>query len=242
MKRLLISAALGAALLTPAAAHAALRTDLDIGVRLIEQPTTQPWEVDLLLGAALRVSDETLPATTKLAFRFPRAVVNPGAAAGTCRAKTGTIGRLNVSVCPANSRLGTGTANVLAGDAEIPARIAIYRGPGTAGRLAMFVKVEAGQSLGITVTLRGTLQRISDGSFGYRFDLPVPKIQVGPTVVRLKDFSVDVGARRSARLPFIQAPRSCPKGGFPFTIAWSVDGGRTLTDRKTISCVISATD
>ena len=243
MRRLLTIAALGAALLTPAAAQAALSTDLDVGVRLIEQPASQPWEVDLLLGAALKLGGETLAPTTNLAFRFPKATVNPGAAAATCTAKTGTVGRLNVTVCPAGSKIGTGTANVKVGEETIPARLTFYRGPGTAKKLAIYIKAEGGAALGITVTLKGTLQRISEGSFGYRFDLPVPKIPVGTAaVVRLMDFQVDVGTRGGKRPPFIQAPRSCPRGGFPFTIAWTVEGGKTVTDRKAISCVISATD
>lgn len=242
MRRLLAIATLAAALLVPASAQA-LSTSLDVGVRLIAQPVSQPWEVDLLLGAALKLGDETLTPTTNLAFRFPKATVNPRAAAATCRAKTGTVGRLNVTVCPAASKIGTGTANVKLGEQTIPARLTFFRGPGTARKLAIYIKAEGGVALGITVTLKGTLTRISQGSFGYRFDLPVPKIPVGTAaLVRLMDFQVDVGTRGGKRPPFIQAPRSCPRGGFPFTIAWTVEGGKTVTDRKTISCVISATD
>ena len=242
MRRLTALLTLTAALLlAPASAQAAFSTDLDVGVRLVEQPVSQPWEVDLLLGAAIKTGGDPLPMTTNLAFRFPKAFVHPNAAAATCRAKTGTVGRLNVTVCPAGSKIGSGTANVKLGEQTIPARLTFYRGPGSDKRLAIYIKAEGGTALGITVTLKGILKRISEGGFGYRFDLAVPKIPVGTAAfVRLMDFQVDVGTHGGKRPPFIQAPRSCPKGGFPFTIAWTLEGGHTATDRRSISCVISA--
>ncbi len=241
MRRAIALAGLSAALLAlPSSVAASVSASLDVGVRLIEQPVSQPWEVDLLLGGALKATEEALPATTHLAFRFPRATVNSAATAGTCKAQPGVVGRLGVAVCPANSRIGAGTAHVRAGDETIEAKVTVYRGPGSDRRLTIFVKAEAGASLGITVTMRGTLQRIADGGFGYRFDMPVPRIPFGTSAqVRLVDFALDVGARRRG-VPFIQAPRSCPKGGFPFSIAWTLEGGRTVTDRKSISCVIGA--
>ena len=241
----LATAALAAALLatTAAPASASLSGSLDVGVRLIEQPASQPWEVNLLLGGALKATDEILPPTSKLSFRFPPASVNTAAAATCTAAKPGIIGRLDVKVCPASSRIGRGTAHVRAGDALIDARVDIFRGPGTDRRLTLFVVAEAGQILGITVTMRGTLQKVSDGQFGYRFDMPVPPIPFGSSErVRLADFALDVGVRRRVggrSVPFIQAPRSCPKGGFPFSMAWTM-GSRTVTDRKSIKCVIEA--
>ena len=88
------------------------------------------------------------------------------------------------------------------------------------------------------------MRKVNEGKYGYRVDLPVIpiKLSAGETV-RILDFNVEVGVHRKVggkRVAFIEAPRSCPSGGFPFTMTWTFEGGQKLTDRRAIDCVIKA--
>ena len=52
--------------------------------------------------------------------------------------------------------------DVKLGEQTIPARLTLFRGPGTAKKLAIYIKAEGGVALGITVTLKGTLVPVED--------------------------------------------------------------------------------
>jgi hypothetical protein len=151
-----------------------------------------------------------------------------------------------VSVCPAKSKIGSGTAHVRARDETVEAKITLYRGPGSARNFKLIVKGEAGPPLTVSAALQGTVRKVGEGKYGYRADLPVIpiKLSAGETV-RILDFNVEVGTRRKVRgrrVAFIEAPRSCPSGGFPFQMTWSFEGGQKATDTRAIDCLIKAVD
>ena len=151
-----------------------------------------------------------------------------------------------MDVCPAKSKIGSGTAHVRARGDTIEARITLYRGPGTDKNFKLIVKGEAGAPLTVSAAFQGTVRKVSDAKYGYRVDLPIIpiKLSAGETV-RILDFSADVGGHRNVggrRIAFLEAPRKCPPGGFPFTMTWSFEGGRKLTDSRRIDCVIHAID
>jgi hypothetical protein len=218
---------------------------MDVGARLIQQPPGRPWEVNLLLGAKADGGGDIVPPTTNLSFAFPRASVNLAAVAGVCPTiRPGVFLQTGVNVCPAKSKIGSGTAHVRARDATVEAKITLYRGPGTANNFKLIVKGEAGAPLTVSAALQGTVRKVREGKFGYRADLPVIPIKLSADeTVRILDFDVEVGVRRKVggrRVAFIEAPRSCPSGGFPFQMTWSFEGGQKVTDNRAIDCVIKA--
>ena len=83
-------------------------------------------------AARSRPPARTVPATTNLSFALPARRVNTAAIAGVCPAiRPGVFLQTTVDVCPAKSKIGTGTAHVRARGETIEAKITLYRGPGT---------------------------------------------------------------------------------------------------------------
>jgi len=210
IRRAAVAAACLAACVAAPAAHAFSEptSELLVGAKLLDQPAGQPWAVSLLLGAKLATVDGTESAPVKkMIFKFPNATVN-GNDFGTCTAAK--VRAKGPSVCPKNSRIGTGIATVDARpllQTPVKADLQLFNGPGNNSSRKIVLLAQARQ-IEVTLVLEGTLKKLS-GRFGYQLDLPVPDIPTvaGANPAAIADFQVEVrrvaastaGRRRTSR-------------------------------------------
>jgi len=212
---------------------------LDVGAELVrQQPGGKPWIVNLVLGAQLGMSDGTAPAPVKrMVFSFTRgAQVHPEAFA-TCTMDI--IDKQGPGACPAASRLGSGTAKAAALEILIDATVTVFNGPKVPGGRQLIVYARA---LGtVVIPLVGTLKRTS-GRYGWVLDLPVPRIMtVGEeNDAAITSFEVKVGGVGRKKVPFIEAPTSCARPGWPFLGSFTYGDGATGSSSATIPCLLKA--
>jgi hypothetical protein len=225
-------------------AHAATTSSLTTGLKLIKQPKGQPWWIGMTLGANIGTTDGTKPsALSKAVFLFPHATVNAGAfphcTIGILKSK-GTKG------CPAGSRLGKGTSLIDASPLLNPAHadVTMFNGPRSHGS-PTFLFIAVAQEVQVTEYLQGTLQK-QNGRFGYKLTMPFPHI---PTITGFPDasisqFTVNVQAftrRHGRQVPLLEAPTSCPAGGWLFEGDFSFFDGQSSSARNSIGCTLTGT-
>jgi hypothetical protein len=234
------AAAVLAALLAGAPAASAAHTQrLDVGAELVRQQAGgKPWIVNLTLGAQMGMEDGSVPAPVKrMAFSFTRgAKVHPEAFA-SCDMKA--LVQHGPSACPAGSRLGEGKAVAAALQTTFDAAITVFNGPKVPGGRKLLVYARA---LGtIVIPLEGTLKKTS-GKYGWTLDLPVPRIMtVGEeNDAAITSFEVKVGGIGRRGVPFIEAPTSCARPGWPFLGSFTYGDGATGASSATIPCLLKA--
>jgi hypothetical protein len=228
---------------TGACAAPALAADhtqrLDIGAELVrQQPGGKPWIVNLSLGAAMGMSDGSVPEPVNhMVFQFTRGAKVHADAFGTCTAQIlrdkGTPG------CPKSSRLGSGTATTNVLGEVFPATVDVFNGAkaGSGRKLLVYAR-----ALGtVQIVLEGTLKAKSSGKYGWVLDLPVGRITVvGDEDASITDFQVTVGGIGRKKVPFIEAPTSCAKPGWPFLGTFTYKDGSTGSSSALISCTLKA--
>lgn len=224
----------------PGLASAASHTQrLDVGAELVrQQPGGKPWIVNLVLGARLGMDDGSVPTPVRhMAFSFTRgAKVHPEAFA-TCSLRT--IEDHGPGACPATSRVGSGKAVAAALQTTFDATVTVYNGPKVAGGRQLIVYARA---LGtVAIPMVGTLKRTS-GRYGWVLDLPVPRIMtVGQeNDAAITSFEVKVGGIGRKKVPFIEAPTSCSRPGWPFLGSFTYADGTSGSSSATIPCLLKA--
>lgn len=226
--------------LPPAAAFADHTQQLNVGAELVrQQPGGKPWIVNLSLGATLGSTDGVVPSpVNRIVFQFTRGAKVHPEAFGTCTLailqQKGTAG------CPRDSRLGSGKATANALEQDFPATIDVFNGPqaGSGRKILIYAR-----ALGtVIIPLEGTLTRTS-GKYGFKLDLPIGRIRtVGDNDAAILDFSVTVGGIGRKGVPFIEAPTSCAKPGWPFFGTFTYADGSSGTSSAIISCLLKATN
>jgi hypothetical protein len=212
---------------------------LDISAELVRQQAGgKPWIVNLGVGAVMGTTDGTVPEPIRhMRFSFTKgAKVHPEAFA-TCTQQI--LHDKGPNGCPTTSRLGRGTAIANALGADYPATIDVFNGAATkAGRKLLFY---ARALSTVIIPLEGTLKK-STGKYGWVLDVPVQKIQiVGDQYASITSFAVNVGGIGRKHVPFIEAPTSCTKPGWPFLGQFTYADGATGSSSATIRCVLQAT-
>jgi hypothetical protein len=242
--RRLLAVLVAAAALTAGAAPAAMAADhtqqLDIGAQLVRQPVGKPWVVSLLLGAQAGMTDGTVPAPLDhMNFSFTSGAKVHTEAFGVCTQQKLEQGGVNG--CPANSRLGSGTAMAEALETKFPATVTVFNGPGTPTNRKLLVYARAIQT--VTIILTGTLKKTS-GKYGWTLDLPVPRIPtVGDNDASITSFNVKVGGFGNVKgktVPFIEAPTACKEPGWPFLGQFHYVDGSSGTSSAVIACTLKA--
>jgi hypothetical protein len=212
---------------------------LDIGAELVRQPSGKPWIVNLNIGAELGMADGSVPEPVNhMRFSFTRgAKVHPEAFA-TCT--MAILEAKGPSGCPTTSKLGTGKAIAAALEDTFPADVTVFNGPGTkAGRKILIYARALGT---VVIPLTGTLTK-SSGQYGWILDLPVQRIQtVGDNDASITSFQVKVGGTGRKGVPFIEAPTSCTKPGWPFLGEFSYADGGSGSSSAIIPCLLKATN
>ncbi|MCW2982872.1 MAG: hypothetical protein JWR63_442 [Conexibacter sp.] len=210
---------------------------LDIAAELVRQPAGKPWIVNLSIGAQLGSTDGVTPAPVNhMVFSFTRGAKVHPEAFGTCT--LAIIKDKGPDGCPSSSRLGDGKALAHALETDFPADIKVFNGPKAGNGRKIIIYARA---LGtVVIPLEGTLKR-SSGRYGWVLDLPVPRIQtVGDNDAAILSFQVNVGGIGRRKVPFIEAPTSCTKPGWPFLGSFSYADGAAGTSSATIPCVLRA--
>jgi hypothetical protein len=239
MRRLAAAAAL-AATLTVAAAPTALADHtqrLQIGAELVRQPAGKPWIVNLMLGAQLGMADGSRPAPVNhMVFRFTRGAKVHPEAFGSCT--LAILREQGPEGCPADSRLGDGTAVANALENDFPATIKVFNGTATAHGRKLIIYARALST--VVIPMEGTLRKTS-GRYGWVLDLPVPRIRtVGDFDASILSFEVTVGGIGRKRTPFIEAPTTCTRPGWPFFGSFSYADGAGGSSAATIPCLLKA--
>jgi hypothetical protein len=236
--------ALAAIALAVAAPGPVARADhtqrLDVAAELVRQPAGKPWTVNLSLGAELGSTDGTTPAPVNhMVFKFTRgAKVHPEAFA-TCT--TRTLQDHGPDGCPSTSRLGDGKAVAYALQTSFDADIKVFNGPrvgASGGKVLIYARALST----VVILMEGTLKKTS-GRYGWVLDLPVPRIRtVGDDDAAILSFHVTVGGTGRRGVPFIEAPTSCAKPGWPFLGSFAYADGASGTSAATIPCLLKATN
>jgi hypothetical protein len=237
-----LAAALAAAALGAVAAPVALAADhtqqLNIGAELVrQQKGGRPWIVNLSLGATLGMSDLSVPAPVNhMIFQFTKgAQVHPEAFA-TCTMPV--LQQKGPAGCPDKARIGSGRANANALATDFPADVTVFNGPKAGKGRKILIYARALQT--VVITLEGTLTRTS-GKYGFKLDLPVGRIRtVGDNDAAITLFDVTVGGIGRGGVPFIEAPTSCSRPGWPFFGSFTYADGSSGTSSAVIPCQLKA--
>jgi hypothetical protein len=235
---LALAAAGGVAAAPAAVAQADHTQRLDVGAELVRQPPGKPWIVNLSLGAQLGSTDGTVPAPVNhMVFSFTRGARVHPEAFGTCTLRI--IQDKGPDGCPQTSRLGTGTAVAYALQTSFDADLKVFNGPrvGASGSKILIYARALGT---VVIPLEGTLKK-TQGRYGWVLDLPVPRIRtVGDDDAAILSFQVTVGGIGRRQVPFIEAPTSCSKPGWPFLGSFAYADGAQGTSSATIPCLLKA--
>jgi hypothetical protein len=247
MRRLTALAAAATVTAAGAAAIPALAADhtqeLSIGAELVRQPKGKPWEVNLLLGATLDLTDGGTPEPVQnMHFQFTNGARVNSDAFKTCTVQV--LEKRGPSACPAGSQIGAGKAIAEALNLVINANIRIFNGPGKVNNRQLIVWAKAIEIPTIVLTLPGTLKKTS-GKYGWDLQLPIPRI---PTIgddndASVTKFEVKVGGygrKKGKKVPFIEAPTQCRKPGWPFAADFRYADGAAGRATALIDCTIRA--
>ena len=240
MRRTLLFLLLSVALLVPATASAIQTSQLDVEATLINQPVGRAWAIDLGIKASFGTPDGGPPAPLKrMVIRFPHASLNDGRFP-TCTAAV--VERKGGARCPKGSQIGRGTA---VADVRplltypIDATIKVFNGPKRDGGRVLIFETSVTQ-VPVHLALVGMLKKAS-GRYGYVLTMDVPPLRTvpGANPAAIGRFDVTVGARRRGT-SFLEAPRSCPRGGLPFSGDFTFTDGTRTQAAAAISCTLSA--
>lgn len=215
----------------------------EFGVKLISQPKGQPWAIGLNVHSIIDTTDGEKPSELKsILFLFPHAKVN-AKFFPTCDAVRLKGG--GPKACPAGSKLGQGTALADARPLVNPvhATISMFNGKPRNGN-PVFLFLAQATEVSVDLLLQGELKKAS-GKYGYRLEIPLPRIPTlpGQPDAAIHEIDVDVAAttrRKGKRVYLLQAPTSCPAGGFPFQTTFSFYDDQRLTSNSAISCTLTA--
>src|SRR3954452_11766569 len=240
------TAAAAAAVLALGAAPAALAVDhvqtLSFGATLLDQPKGAPWAVSLDINATMGAADGGLNAPLRhVFFAFPKGAKVNGDLLPVCKAKTPE----QILSCPKASKVGGGTAIIDARPLvrEVPAKLQLFNGPGNAKSRTLIVTADT-QDAGIQVNLvlPGTLKRAS-GPYSYTFDVDIPEIKAVASAPPIAITKIDIGVgsrvkKKGKKLSFIDAPTSCPKGGWPFQGKFTFGDGAVPHLNSRLDCTL----
>ncbi len=173
--------------------------------------------------------------------------------AGLCTASPATVERVGPGACPADSRIGFGRADglqELAGELiPGPFTLEFFLRPSRDGHLAMLIYAETISPAVEQLAFLGEEVRAAKPyGLGLSFAVPVVASIPGASlgwVARVlltlgsphASYRRTIGGRsRLLHVKGLTAPRSCPRGGFPFKGSFRFADGSTASSATTIPC------
>jgi hypothetical protein len=201
------------------------------------------------LSLAFRIAssnNDPPPPLTGLDFHFP---VNLGLATsglGVASCPIAPLEQHGPTVCPPDSRMGSGSARV-----EIPvgggiqtetASIALLAGPSENGYVKLLITA-TGLSPVIARVVIPSLLRPGD----FNLDVPLVESLPGAADVSIVEVHMTLGGNltyyetvRGRTVPYrpagIGLPRTCPRGGFPFSSTFTFVGGTRRDATTRVAC------
>ncbi len=162
--------------------------------------------------------------------------------------------REGLSGCPANSRLGSGSANVEVpfGDGaghELP-EVQAVMGPSNNGNIVVLFYANGKTPVSAQLVFRGEVQPASGGIFGSQLATVVPAIPSVPDGPNVSIISVKatIGPQGLTYTKHVHGklvhfhptgigvPEHCPHGGFPFSAAFTFEDGSATSTTATVPC------
>jgi hypothetical protein len=162
--------------------------------------------------------------------------------------------REGLSGCPANSRLGSGSANVEVpfGDGaghELP-EVQAVMGPSNNGNIVVLFYANGKTPVSAQLVFRGEVQPASGGIFGSQLTTVVPAIPSVPDGPNVSIISVKatIGPQGLTYTKHVHGrvvhfhptgigvPEHCPHGGFPFSAAFTFEDGSSTSTTATVPC------
>jgi hypothetical protein len=197
-------------------------------------------------GFQIFSGDPRPPILTGLQLSYPRNLGFATSGLGLAACDPALLEENGPEVCPANSRMGRGSALV-----EIPlggflhpehVELTLFAGPSSSGYLQVLVSGVGSFPVSALVVLSAELL---PGGLGISIP-PIPTLPEGP-YVSLVEMHLQLGGRltyyeqvRGRTIayhpPGIALPRSCPRGGFPFAATFAFQGGKRASARTRVAC------
>lgn len=185
------------------------------------------------------------PVLTAVKLSYPHNLGFATSGLGLAACEPGVLEEIGPDVCPANSRMGRGSALVgipLGGFLHVEhVQLAMFAAP-SASTLKMLVSGVGSYPVSALVVLSAELL---PGGLSIRIP-PIPTLPEGPYVSLLQmhlelggrlTYYERVGGRTIAyHPPGIALPRTCPRGGFRFAATFAFLGGRSATARTRVAC------
>lgn len=246
----LLSSALVLALASPLAVAATENATLhaSFSPNRLATPTTIAFSFHLSTpeGAAP-------PPLTRMDLRMPAGMNYTRTTLGLALCKPAALSAQGLAGCPANSRLGYGSALVevpfgTGAGHEIP-EIQAVAGPSSTGNLAVLFYANGLYPVDAQIAFAGEVLPDS-GRYGSQLAATIPlvtSVPGGPDV-SIVNVSTTIGpshltyykhvhGRRVAFRPRgVSVPERCPRGGFPFAAAFSFLDGSATTATTTVPC------
>jgi hypothetical protein len=186
------------------------------------------------------------PVLTGVALAYPDNLGFATSGLGVAACDPGLLGEDGPAVCPANSRMGSGSALV-----EIPLggflhreaiQLTLVAGPSPSGVLQLLVGAVGSFPVSAVEVLSGELL---PGALRITVP-PIPTLPEGPYVSLVEMHLVLGGAltyyerEHGRNVPYhppgIGLPRSCPRGGFGFAATFSFSDGQHARARTAVAC------
>lgn len=193
------------------------------------------------------------PPVVKVAAYGPAGMTVDTRGAGICTASPSTLEEVGPSACPADSRVGFGKATGLQELAHelipCPFTFEFFLRPKESGHLSLLIYVSAVTPAAEQLVLTATEVR-APAPYGIGIGFAVPIVHSLPEAPLgwVQRLSMTLGSAHVAyrrvihgkqRLLHVRglvAPRTCPRGGFPFEGVFEFADGSSTTSKATVPC------
>lgn len=249
MRKTLIAACVAALALVVAAVAMAATTHsqkLDATVSPSRAGTAKkPKPITLQVRLTGSTNDGSVPPASKRVITyFGRGIVFNGAPFKSCTLETLNDANKGPSACPAESKIGGGTATAHIGDdpngPDESLVVTVVNGP--KGKTTLF-HLKGEKPVAVNAAFAAKIVKIRSGAFGYKLDVTIPKAlynPVGTTYTPLTDFNVKIKAikRVAGKQVSILSTISCPKSKkWPFKGTWEYANSPTQDNAEDkVSC------
>jgi hypothetical protein len=193
------------------------------------------------------------PPLTRMDLRMPAGISYTNTTLGLALCQPAVLLAQGPAGCPANSRLGYGTARVevpfgTGAGHEVP-EIQAVAGPSTSGNMVVLFYANGLYPVSAQLAFAGEVLPDS-GRFGSQLATEVPlvtSVPGGPDV-SIVNVQTTIGPKHltyykhvhGRLVPFsprgVSVPEHCPRGGFPFAAAFTFQDGSQTSAQTTVPC------
>lgn len=192
------------------------------------------------------------PPLSTLAILYPSELGFTSGELGLAACSQSALEARGPAGCPANSRMGDGSARAQApfasGTISETGRLLVIRGPELAGHTQLLFYVENSRPLNAQLAFSSVLLAASAPYEQIQLAVPsIPSIPEAPDIalvslhvtldpVGLRYYEMSHGRRVAYHPTGVILPHRCPRGGFPFGVQLSFVGGARASARTVAPC------